>query len=144
IIKRYVTETNLNVGSIVDSGANMAAQSGGNEPKYRLTHLAASVFCLLAHDRGDRVAMVAGDSRRDVYIPPRAGTEHIETLLRKLDGLYAIGAPSNDYLRVLERANSVFRRRSLLVLLTDEARPGPEHAEEIKKLRSRHEILAVT
>jgi len=102
---------------------------------------AAEVVCFLARARGDTVAMVAGDSERIQQIPARGGNLHMEMLLRRYETMLSLDSPRSDVTRVLDRVLTWFPRRSLVVLITDEARPGPESELSIKRLRTRHEVM---
>ncbi|MGO3485359.1 MAG: DUF58 domain-containing protein, partial [Cellulosimicrobium funkei] len=89
------------------------------------------------------VALVAGDAERLVQLPPRASTRDLEVLLRTVEGLWRPDAPGSDLSRPLDRAQTAFRRRSLVVVVTDEARPAAEHEQLLRSLRVRHEVMVV-
>lgn len=168
VIKRYQRESNLPLVLVVDTGRTMTAQSPTGESKAELALFVADVFAYLARLRGDTVALVAGDSSRLLQRPPRAGSEHAETLLRQLeralspaDGAVApaghvAGTPSptrgpgpgrtlppSDVARLLDRVLTWHRRRSLVVLVTDETRPGPDCEDPLRKLSAMHELVVI-
>ena len=143
VIRRFVRDSNLAMVIAVDTGRNMAATAPDGAPKTEIAMFAAEVVCFLARSRGDTVALVAGDAERVVQIPARGGTEHIETLLRRAESMLSLDAPPSDLNRVLDRVLTWFNRRSLVVLITDEARPGAEHELALKRLRTRHEVMVV-
>lgn len=143
IIRRFVRESNLSVVLAVDTGRNMAATSLSGEPKAQVTLFAADVVAYLARARGDLVALVAGDAERMTQIPGRGGTAHLEMLLRVVERSLGLDAPPSDLGRVLDRVTTWFTRRSLVVVLTDEARPAPEHEDALRRLRIRHEVMVV-
>lgn len=177
VVRRFVSESNLNLVLVVDTGRNMAASAPSGEPKHEVAALCAALVAYLARDRGDRVALVAGDAGRLVQLPPRASTEDLEALLRSLDRLWStpepraqrrVGAegrgtrpqrsgrdqaawpapdprelPPSDLARLLDRALHAFGRRSLMVVVTDEARPAPEHEPLLRRLRVRHELMVL-
>ncbi|MHB1064301.1 MAG: DUF58 domain-containing protein [Georgenia sp.] len=143
IIRRFVRESNLTLVLAVDTGRNMAATAPSGRPKSEVAQLAADVVAYLARARGDLVALVAGDAGRMTQVPGRGGTEHLEMLLRVVEGAMRRDAPPSDLGRVLERVLSWHVRRALVVVLTDEARPGPEHEDVLRRLRTRHEVLVI-
>lgn len=143
VIRRFVRDSNLAMVIAVDTGRNMAATAPDGAPKAEIAMFGAEVISFLARSRGDTVALVAGDSERIVQIPARGGTEHIETLLRRVEAMLTLDAPSSDLNRVLDRLLTWFNRRSLVVLITDEARPSAEHELALKRLRTRHEVMVI-
>ncbi len=143
VVRRFVRESNVNVVLVVDTGRPMGATAPSGEPKAEVASLCCALVAYLARDRGDRVALVAGDARRVVQLPPRASTRDLEVLLRTVDGLWRPDAPASDLARPLDRALTAFRRRSLVVVVTDEARPDADHDVLLRALRVRHEVLVV-
>ncbi|OLT54573.1 DUF58 domain-containing protein [Cellulosimicrobium sp. CUA-896] len=143
IVRRFVRASNVNLVLVVDTGRSMAAAAPSGETKAEVASLCCALVAYLARDRGDRVALVAGDADRVVQLPPRASTRDLEVLLRTVDRLWHPGAPASDLGRPLDRALTAFRRRSLVVVVTDEARPDAGHATLLRSLRVRHEVLLV-
>jgi uncharacterized protein (DUF58 family) len=143
VVRRFVRESNVNLVLVVDAGRPMGATAPSGESKAEVASLCCALVAYLARDRGDRVALVAGDARRVVQLPPRASTQDLEVLLRTVEGLWRPDAPPSDLTRPLDRALTAFRRRSLVVVVTDEARPDADHARLLRALRVRHEVLVV-
>ncbi len=143
IIRRFVRESNLNLVLVVDTGRTMGATAPSGESKAEIAGFCCALVAYLARDRGDRVALVAGDAERLVQLPPRASTQDLEVLLRTVEDQWRPDAPASDLARPLDRAQSAFRRRSLMVVVTDEARPGVEHEQLLRSLRVRHEVMVV-
>lgn len=143
VIKRFQRETNLSMVLAVDTGRSMSTLAPSGEPKKDVAIAVAELFAYLARGRGDLVGLVSGDSERIDQLPPRQGTQHLEALLRRLDRDMVIEAPRSDLTRVIKRALSSLTRRSLVVIITDEARPGPESENDLRKLRTRHEVMVV-
>lgn len=141
VIRRFVRDSNLAMVLALDTGRNMATTAPDGRPKSEIAMFAAEVVCFLARARGDTVAMVAGDTDRIQQIPARGGNSHMEMLLRRYEAMLSLDAPRSDVTRVLDRVLTWFPRRSLVVLITDEARPGPESELSIKRLRTRHEVM---
>jgi uncharacterized protein (DUF58 family) len=144
VIKRFVRQSNLTVVLAVDTGRAMAATSASGERKGDVAVHTAALVAYLARDRGDRVALVAADAGRITQLPARGGTEHLELLLRHVERAYSVAAPASDVERLLGLVSGRFARRSLVVLITEEARPAPEHARVLRTLRTRHEVMVVS
>ena len=143
VIRRFVRDSNLAMVLAVDTGRNMSATAPDGNPKSEIALFAAEVVCFLARARGDTVAMVAGDTDRIQQIPARGGNLHMEMLLRRYESMLDLQAPPSDLQRVLDRVLTWFPRRSLVVVVTDEARPEPNHELALKRLRTRHEVMVI-
>lgn len=143
IIRRFAQQSNLTVVLVADTGRNMAALSSAGVPKHEVAMFLASIVAYVARDRGDRVALVAGDSERIVQRPPRASTQDLEVMLTQLDSMYSVESPASNIAVPLERVLQSMVRRSLVILLTDEVRPAPEHTQLLRKLRVKHELMVL-
>nr|WP_216645207.1 DUF58 domain-containing protein [Isoptericola halotolerans] len=143
IIRRFAHESSLTVVLLVDTGRTMTATAAGGEEKSTVADYTAAVTAYLATSRGDRVALLAGDAERLVHRPARASAGEIEATLRALEATWSPDAPPSDLGVLLRRALSTFRRRSLIVLVTDEAQPWQEHERLLKLLAVQHEVLVV-
>lgn len=143
VVRRFVRESNVNLVLVVDTGRNMGATAASGEPKADAVSFCCALVAYLARDRGDRVALVAADAGRIVQLPPRASTQDLELMLRTVEKQLSVDAPASDLNRALDRALNAFQRRSLMVVVTDEARPGPEHERLLRRLRVRHEVMVV-
>src|SRR5699024_3336249 len=86
---------------------------------------------------------VAGDAERLIQLPARGGLSHMELLLNRAETMWTREAPGSDLVRVLERTLTWFTRRSLVVVITDEARPTEDHEQALRRLRTRHEVMFI-
>lgn len=143
VIKRFQKETNLRLIIGLDAGRSMSTLAPSGETKSEVAVFLCEVLAFLARDRGDQVGLVAGDADRMVQIPARQGTEHLEALLRLAERQFGVDTPASDLGRVLQRVLTSATRRSLVVIITDEARPHPDHEIELRRLRTRHEIMVI-
>ncbi len=143
IIRRFAQQSNLSLILVVDTGRNMAALSSEGNPKSKTAVFLASLVAYVARDRGDRVALVAGDAERLFLRPPRSSTQDLEVMLTQIANAFDVQAPASDLNILLERVLNTFHRRSLVVLITDEVRPAPEHEKVLRKLKVRHELMVL-
>ena len=144
VIRRFEHESNLPMVLAVDTGRSMAALAPSGEAKSEVAMFAAEVIAFLARSRGDLVALVAGDAQRLVQLPARDGAEHVEMLLRILEKNLQREGPPADLSRVLDRVLTSVKRRTLVVVITDEARPTLSDEEALRRLRIRHEVMVVS
>lgn len=143
IIRRFVRESTLSTVLAFDTGVSMAATSASGASKKDVAMFAADIIAYVARARGDLVALVAGDSERMLHRPARHGTAHLESLLGLVDDALTLAAPPSDLGRVMDHVLTGFMQRCLVIVITDEARPGPEHEDSLRRLRTRHEVLVV-
>ncbi|GAA2240686.1 DUF58 domain-containing protein [Rarobacter faecitabidus] len=144
IIRRFVRQSNLTTILAVDTGRRMGAlAASGTEAKSAVATFLASIISYISRDRGDRVALVAGDAERLVQRPPRASTQDLEAMLHQLESLYGATAPAADLVRVLDRVEDAFQRRSLLIVMTDESGLSDDTLPVLRRLRMRHEVLVL-
>ncbi len=92
IIRRFVRESNLNLVLVVDTGRTMGATAPSGETKAEIASFCCALVAYLARDRGDRVALVAGDAERLVQLRP-ARARATSVLLRTVEGLWRPDAP---------------------------------------------------
>jgi uncharacterized protein (DUF58 family) len=143
VVRRFLRDAALDVVLVVDTGREMAATAAGGQTKAQVAAECCALVAAVAHGRGDRVALVAGDAERLVRRPARASSAEIEVMLRALDPMASPQAPPSDLGPALRALVSTLVRRSLVVIVTDEARPGPEHEPALKRLRVRHEVMVI-
>lgn len=144
IIKRFQRETNLSLILAVDTGHSMGALAPSGGTKADVAIFVAEILAFLARNRGDLVGLVSGDSERVRQVPARQGTEHLETMLRHLASDMSHTGPPSQLSQVLRRVLTGVRRRSLVVVLTDEARPELSTEQDLKRLRTRHEVMVIS
>ena len=143
VVKRYVATSNLTLMLVVDTGRHMAATAASGESKSDVATFAATVVAHLGQVRGDRVALVAGDEGRLVRMPARAGSQHLEVMLRAVERAFDRDAPAGNLSRLLDQVTRTTTRRSLVAVVTDEARPSDDDARALARLRTRHEVMVI-
>jgi len=143
VVKRYVATSNITLLLLVDTGRHMAATAASGETKAEVATFAATVLAHLGQVRGDRVALMAGDSGRISRMPARAGSGHLEVLLRKVERSFDPDAPAGDLSRLFDQVLRTMPRRSLVAVVTDEARPTEDDARALARLRTRHEVMVI-
>ena len=116
--------------------------------------MAAGVFGQLAHRHGDLTGLVAGpvspsdvrvrNAERIVHVPFGSNELHIERMLRVIhDAIDAEGEmPRLEVL--LEYVARNVRRRTLLVIVTDDVDLTERHRALLRRLDAQHEILFCT
>ena len=140
LIKRYVATRRQQLLFVTDTGRNMAALARGGEPKKDLAVLAMGVLGALAVAHGDSVSMIYGDGDLSQAFPAKGTENHVEQLLRCVDGASTERGPS-DLCARLEYAAVHYRQRVLLVVVADDVLASDRLAKVLRRLAAQHEIL---
>ena len=117
IVRTYRPERNQNVMVLVDNGRLMAAQVG-EVPRLEHAMDATIMLTAVATRLGDKVGLVTFDQQVRTTVAP---ANHREQVTRITEAMYALEPvlAESDYSQVFRYTLSRFRKRSLLVLLTD-------------------------
>jgi len=150
LVKRYVAERKHTVLLCVSTGRSMAALaglgsvSGAPTAKRELAVFVAGVTGHLAVQHGDLVALVHGDAERRHASRPGSGDLHLERLLATVHDAISPDGPRADLTALLRHVVRTVRRRTILLLITDEPALTDEQARLLRRLSVQHEVLFVT
>lgn len=144
LVKRYVAERKHTVLLCVSTGRSMAALNDAAVAKRELAVLAAGVLGYLAVQHGDLVALVHGDAGRRHAERPRAGELHLERLLASVHDAITPDGPHSDLPALLRHVVRTVRRRTILVVVSDEVVLTEESAMLLRRLTAQHEVLFLT
>jgi uncharacterized protein (DUF58 family) len=117
IVRTYRAERNQTVLVLLDNGRVMAGRVDGVP---RVEHAVDAVMMLtaVATGLGDRCGVVAFDREVRVAVPPGGGKSQLGRVIEALYDLDPVLAES-DYAGAFAETLARFRRRTLLVVLTD-------------------------
>jgi uncharacterized protein (DUF58 family) len=117
IVRTYRAERNQNVVCLLDNGRVMAGRVG-DVPRVEHAMDAVMMLTHVATRLGDRTGLVAFDRLVRAAVPPG---HRVDQLARITEAMYELEPvlDESDYLAAFTHTLSRFRRRSLLVLLTD-------------------------
>ena len=126
IVKQYRAERNQNVVLLLDNGRVMAGTVGGVP---RVEHAMDAVLGVVqtATKLGDRVGMLAFDRQvRSIVVPTNGKSQ----LGRAAEAMYLLEPDYSEsaYLAAFHYAAARFRRRSLIIVLTDLVEAAVEQA----------------
>ena len=146
IIKRHEATANLQVMLVVDTGREMGALAPSGETKEEVALAACEAIAWLSAARGDQIGLVAGDDKRVRFMPARSGNAHAKTLLRRIEEDITLHSPHANVAKLLARARTITRRRSLIVIVTDSTQPtaSPESSDLIKSMSARHQVILIS
>lgn len=117
IVRAYRAERNQNVVVLLDNGRTMAARVAG-VPRVEHAMDAAMMLTTVATRLGDRTGLLAFDRQVRAVVPPSAQRTQLGAVTAALYDLEPVLAES-DFHGAFTHAVARFRRRSLLVVLTE-------------------------
>jgi uncharacterized protein (DUF58 family) len=144
LVKRYVAERKHTVVLAVSTGRSMAAMNDAQHSKRDLAVFLTGVMGYLAVKHGDLVALVYGDAARRHARPPDSGELYLERLLGLVHDSISPKGPASDLTAVLDYVARAIRRRTILVIVSDETSVSDELAEALRRLTAQHEVLFLT
>jgi len=148
LTKRYIASRKQAVMIVVDSGRDLAAVSASGEPKRDLAIQAAGVLGYLAHRHGDQVGLVTGDAAGSALVPLGGTGGHLERLLQIIHARASLQGSPSDFAGQLDYVARRFRRRMLLVIISDDQALTGSTASDLRpllrRLHAQHEMLWVS
>ena len=117
IVRTYRAERNQSVLVLLDNGRTMAGRVAG-VPRVEHSMDAAMMLTTVATRLGDRCGLVAFDRVVRQVVPP---ARRVDQVSRVTEAMYALEPElaESDYSSAFAQVVARFRRRSMLVLLTD-------------------------
>ena len=137
-VKQFEADTNTNFSVLLDASKSMNYGTSGITKLDYAKYLAACLTYFCQQQR-DRIGLITFDAKLIDYIPPSA--KHLDVILHTLDRL-KVGGPG-DLGTSLRQASEFFRRRSILVVISDFYEEPQAVVDAIKLLIQRgSEIIA--
>ncbi|WP_123027308.1 DUF58 domain-containing protein [Mycolicibacterium stellerae] len=141
LIKRFVSEKHHKILLIVDTGRNMSALAPSGEFKRDVALHVMGAIGLITGNRADELAMVYGDSRGSANVAARRGETHIESLLDRFYNHSSSQSATSDIVTQLTYVATGYRRRMLVIVISDEPNVDERLAEALQQLSGRHDLM---
>ena len=142
--RRYIASRKHTVMLVTDTGRDMAALAAGGERKADIAILAAGVVGYLATRHGDLVGIIAGDSGQTRFRAPASSDAHLEGILQLMHVHTTLDSQPSDLAGQLGYLARSFRRRMILLVISDDRELGGEEVRLLRRLAVQHEILWLT
>jgi uncharacterized protein (DUF58 family) len=141
LIKRFISEKHHKILLVVDAGRNMGALAPSGEVKRDVALHVMGAIGLITVNRADELALVYGDSRGSANIRARRGETHIESLLDRFYS-HTFSAPAtSDIVTQLTYVATGYRRRMLVVVVSDEPDIDDRLIDVLQQLTGRHDLM---
>lgn len=140
-VKEYEDETNLKAMLVVDASGSMRYRGRQPLSKFEFAQQVAASLAYLLLSQLDAVGLIVHDTRPRQWIPPKARSKHLLTLLAALTAASPGGETSlADVWQ--DVAGRHLARRGLVVLLSDCFDDADTLARALRRLRyHRHEVM---
>lgn len=145
-VRQYQQERELTAWFLLDLSPSIDFGSHERSKRDLLDEFVAVMSSLLAR-RGNRVGAVFYGQQVDAIVPARSGRQHVLQLMHRLLGLGRSGARldrthGTDLRELLERANALARRRSVVFVVSDFI-SEPGWIDTLGRLGLRHDVVVV-
>ncbi len=138
-IKRFMEERELTLMLACDVSGSQFFGSGSRLKSEVVAELAA-IFAFSALKNNDKVGLLLYSDQTELYIPPRKGRLHALRLVREL----LAHQPKNkktDLNGLISNINRVFKRRGILILISDFMDSGYE--TPLRLAAKKHDLIPV-
>jgi len=138
-VKRFVEERELTLMLACDISGS---QHFGTKDKFK-SEIAAelsALFAFSALQNSDKIGLMLFTRQTELYIPPRKGRRHVLRLIRELLA-HQPRDKGTDLAAALNSLNRVFKRRGILILISDFMDSGYEKPFSIAARR--HDLIPV-
>jgi uncharacterized protein (DUF58 family) len=144
LVKRYAALRQHTIQLVVSTGRSMAAMHERDVPKRDLAITVAGVIGWLAVRHGDLVAVAWGDADEQHQNPPKRGELPLERNLEAIYDATSVDAGVSDLRVLVDYVIRTIRRRTVLVIITDDFTIDDATASSLRRLAVQHEVLFVT
>ncbi|WP_344818532.1 DUF58 domain-containing protein [Microbacterium soli] len=144
LIKRTRATRRHTVLFLVDTGRGMQALAEDERPKSELVVLLVGALGLLTVRHGDDFSVIHGDAGGIRRLPPGGTEGSLEQALRTLRGTIDASTAPSDRDAVLAWTARHVPRRSIVVIVTDEAPLTADTDRLLRRLRVQHDVLWLT
>jgi uncharacterized protein (DUF58 family) len=144
-VRQYIEEREITAWLLVDLSPSIAFGTS-RQSKHEVVTQLAGVLTHLYTRHGNRVGLVTFSRGIEQVVPPAGGrlqtVRLIDTLQQGLRPPNGHPPGTTDLAAVLERAQRLFRRRSLIILVSDLIVP-PGWEPHLRRLAYRHDVIVM-
>ena len=140
-VRQFAEDRELTAWLLLDRSPSMGF-GPIDRPKELVLCELATTFARLLTRGGNRVGAILFDNQIEKTLPPRSTRNQVLTLARDLMRPARSNGAITDLTGLLETAQGVIRRRSLVVLISDFI-TAPGWERPLLQLTERHEVVAI-
>lgn len=143
LIRRYIAIRKHNILLVVDTGRSMAATAPSGESKRDIAVMVAGVIATVAQKHGDLVGLIAGNSEHIGHLPLKDSRPHIERILQHIHNQTTLEAPTSNLINLLDFIKRTFKRRMMLIIISDNLQIATPQEKLLRRLGAQHELLFI-
>jgi len=139
-IKQYEEETNMRVQILLDTSGSMGYSHQSKITKLEYASYLTAILAYLMTRQQDSVGLTTFDTKIGLDMPARSSPRHFNEMMRQLETIQP--GEQTDIAEVLHRLANRFKRRCLIVLISDLYDDPEEVMRALHHFRHRrHEVL---
>lgn len=147
LVKQYVAHRRHNILFLVDTSMNLLATAPDFTPKYRIASDIVGILGVLAAKYSNNVGVVYNKNGKMVQTALGSSEKHVEWLMSVVEReteQSALPSTPETVPLLLQKALSVLRSESLIIVVSNELDPTPETTSLIRRVQQRHDLAWVT
>ncbi len=144
LIKRFVADRKHTILLVVATSRTMAGMCDAETSKRDVAVFASGVLGWLATRHGDWVSLVYADRGEPRWVRPSSREDALERMLQQIQAACDPAAPEPDLDALLDHVVTAVRRRTILVVITDDVELDAATERRLTRLRAQHEVLWLT
>ena len=139
-IKQYEEETNMRVQILLDTSGSMGYSHQSTITKLEYASYLTAILSYLMTRQQDSVGLTTFDTKIGLDMPARSSARHFNEMMRQLETIQP--GEQTDIAEILHRLANRFKRRCLIVLISDLYDDPEEVIRALHHFRHRrHEVL---
>lgn len=138
-IKQFIEERELTLMILCDVSGSQGFGSA-SRPKSEAAAELAATFVFSAMKNSDKSGLLLFSDKPELYIPPRKGKNHSLRIIRELLA-FAPQSRGTDIDMALRMANSVMKRRGIIILISDFN--SPDYTKAARLTAARHDLIPI-
>lgn len=139
-IKQYEEETNMRVQILLDTSGSMGYSHQSTITKLEYASYLTAILSYLMTRQQDAVGLTTFDTKIGLDMPARSSARHFNEMMRQLETIQP--GEQTDIAEILHRLANRFKRRCLIVLISDLYDDPEEVIRALHHFRHRrHEVL---
>ena len=144
LVKRYAALKQHTIMFAVSTGRSMAAMNDQEVEKRRLSVLVTGMIGYLAVRNGDVVALAHGNAQEQHQLPPAKGELGLERHLEAIHEATTPDSAPSGLAELLDYVIRTVRRRTILIVVSDEHAVDDRLARALRRLAVQHEVMFLT
>lgn len=139
-IKQFEEETNMRIQILLDTSGSMGYSFDGKLTKLEYGSYLTAMLAYLMTRQQDSVGLTTFDTEIRLDMPPRSSPRHFHEMMKKIESIRP--GQSTDVAETLHRLANRFKRRCLIVLISDLYDKPEEVIRALHHFRHcRHEVI---